>query len=135
MPATISEAAAALRTALASVPGLRVFDHVPDLFSTPCGFVLPATVEYWGAFSGGDVVQQYTVTVVVGRSAERAAQEALYGYMSYDGTSSVRQALEADRTLGGVCQTLIVERADNIRMLLQGEQSYLAVDYAVRLHS
>lgn len=135
MSASVAEAAAGIRTALDTIDGLRVFDYVPDLFATPCAFVLPASISYWDGFSGGNIVQDHTVTVVVGRASERTAQDALYAYMSYDGASSVRAALEADRTLGGVCQTLLVERSDNIRMLLQGEQSYLAVDFAVRLHS
>jgi len=134
MAATIAEAADGLETQLATVTGLRVFDHVPDVFSPPSAFVLPDSIDYWEAFRGGDVQMRFTVTVVVGRTAERASQKSLYGYMSYSGTTSIRAAIEADRTLGGAVQTSIVESADNIRVVSQGDADYLAVDFTVMVH-
>lgn len=135
MPATVQQQADGLETRLTTITGLRVFDHVPDNFAPPCAFVLPDTINYWEGFSGGDAQHRWTVTVIVGRTADRAAQRSLFEYISYSGTKSVRAAIEADRTLGGVCQTLLVERADNIRMLTQGDANYLAADFAVRIHA
>jgi len=135
MAASLAEIADGLETRLATITGLRVFDHVPDVFAPPCAFVFPDSVEYWGAFSGGDPEHTYTVTVVTGRNSDRANQRSLYAYMAYDGASSVRAAIEADRTLGGVVQTLLVERADNVRMISQGEANYLAADFRCRIHA
>lgn len=135
MPATLIEIADGLEARLATIPGLRVYDHIPDVFAPPCAFVAPDTVEYWGAFRGGDAQHNYTITVVVGRVADRTSQKTLYAFMAYDGTSSVRAAIEADRTLGGKVQTLLVESAGNIRILQQVEQAYLAVDFSVRVHA
>lgn len=135
MPATVQQQADGLETRLATITGLRVFDHVPDNFAPPCAFVLPDSINYWEGFAGGDAQHRWTVTVIVGRTADRAAQRSLFEYISYSGTKSVRAAIEADRTLGGVCQTLLVERADNIRMLTQGDANYLAADFAVRIHA
>ena len=135
MPATVQQQAAGLETRLVTITGLRVFDHVPDNFAPPCAFVLPDSINYWEGFSGGDAQHRWTVTVIVGRTADRAAQRSLFEYISYSAPKSVRAAIEADRTLGGVCQTLLVERADNIRMLTQGDANYLAADFAVRIHA
>lgn len=135
MAATIQQQADGLETRLATITGLRVFDHVPDVFAPPCAFVLPDVVNYWEGFSGGDARHEWTVTIIVGRTADRAAQRSLFEYISYSGTKSIRAAIEGDRTLGGVCQTLLVERADNIRMLTQGDANYLAADFAVRIHA
>lgn len=135
MAATLQQIADGIETRLATVTGLRVFDHVPDLFATPCSFVLPGSIAYWGDFAGGNAEVEVVITVVVGRTSDRAAQKSLYTYMSYSGAGSIRAAIEADRTLGGVCQTLLVERADNIRMLAQGDATYLAVDFVVRVHA
>lgn len=135
MAASLAEIADGLETRLATITGLRVFDHVPDVFAPPCAFVFPDSVEYWNAFSGGDPEHTYTVTVVTGRNSDRANQRSLYAYMAYDGASSVRAAIEADRTLGGVVQTLLVERADNVRMISQGEANYLAADFRCRIHA
>lgn len=135
MPATLQQQADGLETRLATISGLRVFDHVPDSWATPCAFVVPDTVEYWNAFAGGDATHNWTATVVVGRQSDRSSQRQLLEYMSYSGTKSIRAAIEGDRTLGGVVQSLLVDRADNVRMVSQGDQSYLAVDFAVRIHA
>lgn len=135
MAATLQQIADGIETRLATVSGLRVFDHVPDVFAPPCSFVLPGSIAYWGDFAGGNAEVEVVITVVVGRTSDRAAQKSLYAYMSYSGASSIRAAIEADRTLGGVCQTLLVERADNIRMVAQGDATYLAVDFMVRVHA
>lgn len=135
MAATPQQIADGLEARLRTITGLRVYDHVPDSFATPCAFILPDTIAYWGAFAGGNVSQTFTVTTVVGRTSDRAAQRALYTYTAYDGASSIRAAIEADRTLGGVCDSLIVNSAGNIRMLQQADATYLAVDFEVTVYA
>ena len=135
MAATLIEIADGLVERLATVKGLRAYDHVPDVFAPPCAFVMPETIDYWQGFAGGNVECLYTVTVVVGRTAERQNQKALYQFMSYSGDRSVRAAIEGDRTLGGRVQTLLVERSENIQIIQQGEASYLSVDFRCRIHA
>lgn len=135
MAATPQQAADALETALGTISGLRVFDHVPDSYATPCAFILPDVITYWGSFAGGNVEQQFIVTLVVGRTSDRAAQRSLYAYAAYSGAQSIRAAIEADRTLGGVIQTCIVNSAGNIRMLQQADATYLAIDFEVTVHA
>lgn len=135
MPATLVDIGDGIAEAVAKIRGVRVYDHVPDVFAVPCAYVMPDAVNYWNGFAAGNVEATYTVTLIVGRTAERAAQKALYAFMSYSGDLSVRAAIELDRTLGGRVQTLLVERADNIRMISQGDQSYLACDFQCRIHA
>jgi hypothetical protein len=84
---------------------------------------------------GGLVTHVFTVSVVVGRAAERSAQSALDGYLSYEGSSSVRAALEADRSLGGVVQNLLVESASNIATMEGNDAVYLMVDFRVVVYA
>ena len=135
MPGTLLQIADGLEARLATISGLRVFDHVPDVFAAPCAFVLPDAIEFWQSFQTGTPEVTFTVTVVVGRASERTAQKALYEFMSFSGDRSIRAAIEGDRTLGGVVQTCIVESAQNIRMVQQDSQSFLAADLTVRLHA
>lgn len=135
MPATTQQAADAIEAALTNITGLRVFDHVPDVFATPCAFCLPDTIEYHDSFSSGGVIQEFTVTLVVGRTSDRAAQRSLYDYTSYSGSSSIRATIEADPTLGGVVQTSTVNTASNIRMLSQGDATFLAVDFDLTVYA
>jgi len=134
MAASLIEIADGLETRLATVSGLRVFNHVPDVFAPPCAFVMPDSVQYWRGFAGGNIEYAYTVTVIVGRTNERSSQRSLYNYISFDGDLSIRAAIEGDRTLGGIVNTLLVERGDNIRMLSQGDTDYLAADFSVTVH-
>lgn len=135
MPATFLEIADGLGERLSTIRGLRVYDHVPDVFAVPCAYILPDSVNYWQGFAGGNVECLYTVTLIVGRIAERQNQKALYEFMAYSGDRSVRAAIEADRTLGGRVQTLLVESADNIRLITQGDASYLGCDFRCRIHA
>lgn len=134
-PATVGEIVAGLKTNLSTIAGLRCFEYVPDNFAPPCAVVLLESIDYQRAFAGGNAQHRMKVTVIVARTSERAGQEALDAYLSYGGDKSIRTAISTDLRLGGKAQTLIVERADNIRMIAQGDANYLAVDFGVLVHA
>jgi hypothetical protein len=71
----------------------------------------------------------------VARATERTAESSVDGYTAYDGTTSVRAAIEADRTLGGVVDDLIVESATGIQSVSANDTEYLSVDFVVRVYS
>lgn len=135
MTATVNEIADGLRTNLATISGLRVFDHVPDSFAPPCAFVMFDSVDFNNAFRSGNPRYSFTVTVVVGRNSDRAAQESLNTYLDMTGATSVYVALNSDSTLGGKAQDLVVASAENMRMIAAGEITHLAVDFDVLVHA
>lgn len=135
MPATVSEASAALKEALARIEGLRVYDYQPDQLNPPLAIVGINQITYHRAFGGGDAVHSYLVTVVVGRVNERVAQANLDVYSSFSGARSVRAAVENDPTLGDVVQSAVVERADNVQAVTLGDATYLTVDFTVTVHA
>jgi hypothetical protein len=59
----------------------------------------------------------------------------LDGFLSYEGATSVRAALEADRSLGGVVQNLLVESASNISTMDGNDATYLMVDFRVVVYA
>ncbi len=135
MSATVTEIKQGIATALATIPGLRSYAVQPDNLNPPFAWPMLDTVTYNGAMRGGLITHIYTVTVVVGRAAERTAQNALDGYVSYDSATSIRAALEADRTLGGVVQNLLVESANNISTTEGNDTTYLMVDFRVVVYA
>jgi hypothetical protein len=135
MPATPSQIKDALKVALETIPGLRAYDYQPDQVNPPFAFATLEEITYHGAMGSGNVVNQFTVTVVVQRSSERAAQDKLDGFVAYDGAQSVRRAIEADRTLGGVVQDLICTSARNIQNFDANETTYLSVDFQVTVYA
>ncbi len=135
MPATVSEVLTGLATRLGTISGLRTSTYMPDQLNPPVGFPVVESVEYHKAFGGGDVVMRCSVFVIVGRYVDRTAYTVLDGYLSYDGATSIRAAIEGDRTLGGVASTLIVESGMNISAVSVAESEFLQVQCTVTVHA
>jgi len=135
MPATVSQAAAGLATRLATVSGLRTSSFQPEQLNPPQAFPVLTNVEYHRAMNGGDVRMSFDVIVIVGRYVDRLAHSRLDDYLSYSGASSIRAALEGDRTLGGVAQTLHVEGGAQIETVAVAEGDFLQVSFNVSVHA
>jgi hypothetical protein len=134
MAATVSQVAAGLQTRLATISGLRTFSYQPEQENPPFAYPEINSVNYHRAMQGGDVVMDWTVYVVAGRWLDRTAHAALDDYLSYSGSKSVRAAIEADPTLGGVCQTLIVRSGADITSLDAGGAQFLVIQMQVEVH-
>jgi hypothetical protein len=132
----VATIATALGSALSTISGLRVLDYLSDTFTPPAALVGIDTVDFHGAFSDtGDVVHDFTVFVIIARSSERAGIVTLEGFMSQSGTPSIRAALEADRTLGGVVSSLKVTKAGPPASVSINGAEYVSVPFAVEVHA
>jgi hypothetical protein len=137
-PASVSQIAGALQTAVETIPGLRTFDYLPDTFSPPVALVAIEEIEFHGAFAGGDVMHTFTVFVVVARTSDRAGYATLESYMSQDDSDplSIPGAIEADPTLGGMASTTICRKASTPRSItINGSASYISVSFTVEVHA
>jgi hypothetical protein len=135
MPATVSQVATGIKTALATISGLRAYSYQPEQLNPPIGFPVLNTVNYHGAMNGGLVTMDWTIQVVVGRWVDRVAHSTLDGYLSYSGASSIRAALEADKTLGGVVQNLILPSSSNISALEQDDAEFLQISSTLTVYT
>jgi hypothetical protein len=124
----------AIRTALANnigtIPGLRTAAEVPDLPNPPIAIVALNNVSYDRAYANGMTSYTFVVTVIVGRAAEREAQRRLDTYIS-TGSSSVKYAVESDKTLGGNAYDCRVVSMDSVGSLTISDTTYLAADFTV----
>jgi hypothetical protein len=124
----------AIRTALAknlgTISGLRTAAEVPDLPNPPVAIVALNSVSYDRAFDRGMTSYTFVVTVIVGRAAEREAQRRLDTYIS-TGSSSVKYAVESDKTLGGNAYDCRVVSMDSVGSLTISDTTYLAADFTV----
>ena len=136
MPATPSQVKDGLKVRIETISGLRAFDYQPDQVNPPFAFPTLDEIRYHqtGMGSGG-VVMDFTVTVVVYRQSERVAQDELDKYTAFSGAQSVRAAIEADRTLGGVCDDLIVGSSSNFTNLDANDTTYLTMDFKVTVYA
>ena len=133
--ASITNLRAGLATRLGTIPGLRTTTETPDTISPPIAIINVANVNYDRAFQRGLDEYNFVVTVIVGRVGERSAQRLLDSYVSPSGASSVKLAVELDRTLGGVCDSLRVTDMRNYGSLVIGEITYLAAEFNVVVYA
>jgi hypothetical protein len=127
---SISQIRTALATNLATIPGLRTAAEIPDLPNPPIAVVSLDSVTYDQAYAKGMTNYNFTVTVIVGRSAEREAQRKLDGYIS-PGTNSVKDAIESNKTLGGYAYDCRVVSMNSVGSLTISDTTYLAADFSV----
>lgn len=135
MPATVSQVADGLKARLATISGLRTFSYQPEQVNPPVAFPVLESIDYHKAFGGGDVRMQFTIIVIVGRYLDRVAHANLDGFLSFDGATSLRAAIEGDRTLGGVAQTLVMDSSLSIGALAVAEAEFLQVSFSVLVHA
>ena len=109
-----------LTTALDTISGLRCFDYVPDSLAPPAAVVEPLEITYHEAMQNGLTYYRAFVLIIVGRMADRSSQDRLDAYLTTTGATSVKAALEADRTLGGACSTLAVTAALPRQVVVSG---------------
>jgi len=116
---------------LETVPNLRVSATFLDAPRPPVAMVLPERVDYdLNANRGADTFF-FLISLLVGRADDRAAQRNIDTYIV--GTDSVKAAIEADRTLGGVANTARVTEMRNYGQVSVGDVVYLGVEFEVEV--
>ena len=136
MPAvTISQVSDGLAARLATISGLRTASVIPDQPNPPVAVVQINNVSYDTAFKGGLTTYSFVVSVIVGRVTERQAQDRLDLYSSTSGSASVKEAIEGDRSLGGIVADTRVTEMTGINAVLLGEATYLAANFAVTVYA
>lgn len=125
---SIAAIRAGLADAISDVFGGRVSAYYPDEISPPMGIVdtYQLSFDLAGARGSDDIT--FDVLAVVRRTSERAAQQALDAYVPL-----VKAAIEADKSLGGACDSLQCQAVNGYAPLTVGETTYLAATFAVRV--
>lgn len=134
MPATLTAVRSGLKTRLATIIGLRCYDVVPAKPELPAAIVQgPELIDFDFTMARGADRHEIPILVIVSQASDRAAQASLDGYIAGAGAGSVKAAIEADRTLGGVAHSCRVMRARNYGFVEVGETTYLGVQFIVEV--
>lgn len=124
-----------LRNGLAAnihtISGVRTASTMPDNPNPPIAIVYPESINYDDAFHRGMNTYQFVVVMVVGRVAERSAQNSLDAIVSSTGASSMKLAIESDKTLGGKAYDVRVTNMRAYSSLAVGDVNYLAAEFVV----
>lgn len=127
----------ALKTALATIDGLRPYDTIPPSNVDPAAIVAPAAgtfLTYDAAMAGELDAYRFTIQVLTAGDW-RPAQNLLDGYMAPAGATSVKAAVQADGTLGGLVHaTSVIEAANYGRVtVLESTDTYWGVEFTVEV--
>jgi hypothetical protein len=99
--ASIGDVRDGIKTRLSTVLALHTYDTIEDQMESPAAVVEPDTGIYDLTMGRGSDGVDIIIGLAVGGVA-RVAQDTLDGYLSGTGATSIKVALEADPTLGGV---------------------------------
>lgn len=120
----------------ANVPELNALDYVPDAIPDPCFMVAEMDIEYHQTMArrhGGSGMGQAMITcrVMTSRGDDENGQQQMRSFSRGAGVTSVIQAIESDRTLGGACHDLKVASVRGNRMFTVGEKQYYGSEFGV----
>jgi hypothetical protein len=133
---TIEQIAEGLQARLATIDGLRAFDTVPGQFSPPAALVDWVATTFDAAMARGLDEHEFRVDLYVARRADDQSQQRARSYANPAGATSVKAAVGADRTLGGVVSDCRVERAEPVTFEIPASPDpvlYLGVQFTVRV--
>lgn len=130
---SISALRSGLGANLATISGLRVSTTIPDNPMPPMAVVLPPSISFDTSFGRGADTYTFVIAVIVARSDERSAQVRMDAYCDPTGASSVKTAIESDKSLGGAAMSLRVQEMRNYQSLAIGEVTYLSAEWVVEV--
>lgn len=120
---------------LGTISGLRAFSYMPDRVSVPAAIVGEVGIDFDLTFGRGLDQFAITVRVYVSKASDRAGQDKLDGYLAGSGASSIKAAIEADKTLGGAAQTLKVVAVTGYGVYEVGGVDYLGAEFSVVIYA
>jgi len=132
---TVQELREGLAVRLRTISGLRAASTQPDSPNPPQAIVNLDSITYDQAYNRGLDEYQFTILVLAGRVAERTSQNRLEAYLNPTGSSSIKVAIQGDRTLGGKAQTLRVTEVTSYGSINVGDVTYLAANITVVVYA
>lgn len=142
MTGTMGQIRAALGMAPIGIPNLNCYQYTPDAVAEPCfypGEVAQSRIGGGNTFGskaqGGQREYEIVCTVLVSRSDDAAGQALLDRYLSEGDDWSIIDAIEADRTLEGMCNTLHVTALDGYRLYTVGNDRFYGARLRVRVNA
>ncbi|MGA1076898.1 MAG: hypothetical protein ACO307_17500 [Ilumatobacteraceae bacterium] len=113
-----------------NIPGLRVFDTIPDNIVPPAAVVGQLSMEWDLVMARGADTANLDVMVITGRMSDRAAQDWLDTLLVGTGSKSIKTKIESDQTLGGSVSSVRVVSAEPLNINVSGVEM-LAYRFAV----
>lgn len=135
--ASITDIRLGLEKNLARIPGLRTSSFAPDNVTPPIAIIQPdsSPVRFDVSMNRGLDEFRFTISILAHRADERSAQNKLDMYCAGSGDFSVKQAVEYDRTLGGVVNDCRVTEISSYGVISSNEIQYAAAEFLVIVYA
>ena len=133
--ASVGDIRTGLATRLGTISGLRTSALMPDNPNPPIAIVIPDNISFDDTFHRGMDTFTFRIFLIVGRADERTAQNSLDGYCATSGATSVKAAVEGDKTLGGKAYDCRVTTMRSYGSVLIGETNYLSCEFVVLVYA
>lgn len=131
--ASLQEIREGLAAALVPLEGVQQSAYVLWNPTPPAADVAPEGVDYHQAMESGSK-WKLIVRVFVGAISDIGAQKRLDLYLAEEGAESVKALIEADSTLGGVVDDLIVTKCSGYRAYERaGGQPVVGAEWTVEI--
>jgi len=131
--ASLSALRDGLKTRLATISGLRVHDTIPGQVNGPAAVVELEAISYDSAMARGADDYVFVVRLVVGTAVDRVGQDKLDGYLAGSGVSSIKAAIEADESLGGIAGPTQVASVRSYGLIEYAGVTYVGAELIVEV--
>lgn len=132
--ADIADIREGLAANLRAIPELQSSGYLLANPTPPTAEVFPSDIDYDEAMGRGHDMNVFTVRVFVAEVTDIGSQQQMDAYLASAGDRSVKEKLEADRTLGGACQFLRVTGCTGYRRtVMEGRGPVLAAEWRVEV--
>lgn len=128
----ISDLRAGLVANLQTIPDIRVYATLPDVVNPPSALITLDKIQYQQQNNNSMSIYTFKVTIVLGRVAERVAQQNLDVLVAPDG---VKSAIESDRTLGGFAYEVNIQEMSAYGAVSINGIDYLSAEFSVLVYA
>ncbi len=135
MPVTLTQIRQGLGTNISNnINSLSVYNYIPDRSEPPLIIVgVLDNLEYDITMARGADSYVIPCKLLVANVDAQDAQETLDGYIASSGSSSVKQAIESDTTLGGIVSSVRVTDARDYGAFTLNNTELIGVDFLVEV--
>lgn len=133
MSVTVADIREGLAANIATITDVQVSSYMLANPSPPSIHVFPAAAEYTQAFNRGLDKWTFTVQAIVSASVDTAGQQLLDEFLAPTGDTSIRAAIESDRTLGGVAENLTVTGVSGYQLYADDRGANLGAEWTVEI--
>lgn len=122
--ATLAALRAGLAANLATITALQTSAYQLGNPTPPTAWVAPGDplLEFDQTMGRGRDLWHLVVEVFVSLTSDKGAQKRLDAYLAGSGATSIKTAIESDRTLGGACDNLRLTHIDGVGDYQLGER-------------